>query len=254
MAPPGRFHPLVAAAFDQVPFDGQPRCYFLATAHRCGSHLLADLLTATGEMGVPAEYFNIFHVAEPMARRLDLGYPLGVERYLEAVIRLRTTPNGVFGAKAHGDQIRHFLPAPATRRLLARSRFVRLRRRDAVAQAISFDLALQTNAWLETRQSVDRSRPRLDTTFIAWRIDRLLARIAAADQLWDNLFDANGVTPLELWYEDLLADPDTACRAVCALVGVKPRERFELSQSRFLRQDDPQKAEWRERYLASLRC
>ncbi len=247
------YNPIAAAKYDQPPFRGQRRFYMIAESPRSGSQLLADLLWRTGRMGSPGEYFNLDWTVPTLSERLGSGpfdTPEGRQAYLRAVIRHRTTPNGVFGAKAHFDQLRPFLADETTRALLRRSRFVWLRRRDLLAQAISFVAALRTGQWRLMRGGDVQA---LKAVYSRSLLERAIGTVASDERNWQIAFERNRIEPLEVWYEDLVADPDPICRGICNLVGIEDAgPPFRLSDSALERQVDPLKEQWRQRYAAEL--
>lgn len=249
---PARGNPIVAAEYDFPPFAGRPRCYVIAESPRSGSQLLADLLWRSGRMGAPGEYLNAEHTIPRLMERFALGAvdrPGGMEAYLRALVQHRTSPNGVFGLKAHFNQVRPHLHRASLRRLLRRSQFVWLRRRDVLGQAISYLVALRSGRWRQLRGS-DPLDQRLE--FSDRAIDRAVATIEADERLWQIAFEANRIEPLVVWYEDIVADPDPVCRAICQLVGVTPERPFRLADSPLERQSEPVKAAWRRRFVAGL--
>jgi LPS sulfotransferase NodH len=224
----------------------------IAESPRSGSQLLADLLWRTGRMGAPGEYLNLRSTMPFLADRLGCGpiaRPGGVRDYLRAVILHRTTPNGVFGLKAHFGQLRPFLADRSVRDLLRASRFAWLRRRDLAAQAVSLAVALRTRQWRRMRGDAP---PPLDLPYSSQDIDRAAALIAGEERGWQMAFERNGIEPLRVWYEDLVADPDPICRGICRLVGIDDAGPFRLADSALARQDDPLKDRWRRRYMAGL--
>jgi|JI10StandDraft_1071094.scaffolds.fasta_scaffold270117_3 LPS sulfotransferase NodH len=248
----GGGNPIVAAEYDFPPFPGRPRPYILAESPRSGSQLLADLLWRSGLMGAPGEYLNAEYTIPRLRERFALGpidEPGGLEAYFRALARHRSSPNGVFGLKAHFSQLRPHVQDPAMRRLLRRSRFVWLRRRDILGQAISYLVALRSGRWRQVRGA---QRPQHQSEFSAGSIERAVATMAADERMWEVAFAVNGIVPLEVWYEDLVADPDPVCRAVCRMMGVEPVEPFQLAASPLERQGDPVKAEWRAAFAGRL--
>jgi LPS sulfotransferase NodH len=108
------------------------RTYLVASVKESGSSVLTAALRATGRLGVPFEYFARESIAFfggqrgalPLSarRRLRLlrlrlkgeapWIPLGefsgpsmTADYVRALQRIRTTPNGVFGAKVHHNHL-----------------------------------------------------------------------------------------------------------------------------------------------------
>ena len=141
-----RTHP----EFDLPPVQGgATRRYLICSTPRSGSTLLARLIETTGRMGVPYEYLNMQVHAKPMAERLGVP-PMPPGPYLQAVERVRTTPNGVFGLKAHFHQIGPLLARPAIAQLMATATLVWIRRRDLLGQSISYFRATKTRVWSVT--------------------------------------------------------------------------------------------------------
>jgi hypothetical protein len=59
--------------------------------------------------------------------------------------------------------------------------------------------------------------------------------------------------PLELWYEDILSDPDPVCRRIASVLGVALTAPVTLDQAPIRRQHSADNAEWRRRLLETLR-
>src|SRR5829696_2436849 len=121
---------------------------------RGGTWLLCGLLAGTGLAGRPHEWF--WHDAERHYRR-RWGIAT-FDEYLRSVLAAGTGANGVFGAKLMWAQLPRLLARLRTpgvrasdRELLERAlpepRYVRVVRRDVVAQAASFDRAIRTGHW-----------------------------------------------------------------------------------------------------------
>src|SRR5947209_13992998 len=98
--------------FDLPLYEGKPRItYMICSTGRSGSTLLCSLLTNTGVMGVPHEYFNLSRHGQFLIKRLKdrADGEIPMEEYFDALVKHRTTPNGVFGIKAHINQcLRHY--------------------------------------------------------------------------------------------------------------------------------------------------
>ena len=112
--------------------------YVVCTTMRSGSGLLCHGLRGTGLAGVPAEYFHPRQRARLAERWRCSDTTAGYIRELRA---RRSGPNGVFGLKLHSHQMRNL---DALDSLLPGAGYVRLRRRDIDAQAVSLWTALQT--------------------------------------------------------------------------------------------------------------
>lgn len=136
--------------FDLDPYQGKPEILCaIASTPRSGSSLLGRLLLANG-VGVPNEYFNHSPHIAFLARRWDLingKQELDIDEYMQTLFKYRTTKQGVFTVKAHWDQFYLFLKNGVLNRYLFAARFVMIRRRDLLGQAISYEIASQTGQW-----------------------------------------------------------------------------------------------------------
>lgn len=215
------------------------RTWAVASVPRSGSTLLCRLLWDTGRVGAPKEYLNPTQVRDWEVRlgstawtrwrhRALTGRAVGLagrgwwpdarlRDLLDRVRGRRTGPTGWFGLKIHHHHLRHwFLDRgrdPEAPEWLGPTRWVRIRRRDRVAQAVSWTRALQTHAWAAEHRP--RARPRYRRRAIA----RRLVAIEAQERGWDAYLSARGHEPVELVYEDLVADPAAAVRAVLTALG-----------------------------------
>ena len=161
------------------------RSYVVCATPRSGSTLLCATLAETGVAGRPEEFFEA-RAASGIPRRPreyfddapdrdlaavpDVDPPAhaysdlrGISDYgehLRAVLRHGTTPNGVFGAKLMWMHVADLLALARTLPehrdadlcellggLLGPTRYVWVRRRDTVLQAVSLWRAMQTQSW-----------------------------------------------------------------------------------------------------------
>ena len=199
--------------------------YLVCASPRSGTELLCRCLAATGVAGCPQEYF----LAEDPARLPEWRFweegPFAAghdvadrESYLSLVYRLGTTPNGVFGAKIHWNNLRWALAkfsemprfAGLDRGALLRTAFPGLRvvdvtRRDRVRQAVSWARMAQDGMWVDPVSEPEPAwpppagPPRYDYRLI----EALEALIAASQDGWRQLYDELGLTPYRVVYEEL---------------------------------------------------
>jgi LPS sulfotransferase NodH len=169
--------------------------YLIASTQRSGSYFLSYLLRGTGELGAPFEYLHPDHAARWHERLGTSDLPETLRR----LFQLRTSPNGWFGIKAHWDHF-EFGRAHASG-LLSIEKFIRIERRDRLAQAVSLALARQTQSWMSIQDKA--AEPRYDEHKIA----HALAVLDRHTRSWDRWFRAAKIQPLLVYYEDLVADP-----------------------------------------------
>ena len=143
----------------------------------------------------------------------DLRLVDGWRAHLERTFRLGTTLNGVFAAKLMWNQLsdmeQHATALPELAgltgaelldRLFGGPRYIWVRRRDKVRQAISLWRALQTRIWRRERPVDDDGTPQLQYSFDA--IEYLRRRLSIDDEAWGRFFASSGIEPLVLSYEE----------------------------------------------------
>ncbi len=160
------------------------KSYFISAMPRTGGHLLCEALESTGIAGNPTEYFEPDYETY-WCDRLGVS---GHADYFEKVLAFGSTPNGVFGSKVIWPQLE---PLKAKLGLIHGSgisdldllqrtfpdlRFIWLKRRDKVRQAISYYKAVKTDIWHSVKPDSSgeqqpscrhRLGPRLSTTDIS---------------------------------------------------------------------------------------
>lgn len=218
--------------------------YLVCASQRSGTELLCRCLAATGVAGRPQEYF----LAEDPAKLPDWRFweegPFAAghavsdrESYLTLVYRLGSTPNGVFGAKIHWNNLRWALAkfselprfagldrAAILHTVFPNSRVKDVTRRDRVRQAVSWARMAQDGMWVapagqpEPAWPPATGAPRYDFGLIAG----LEALIAESETGWRQLYSELGLTPYQVVYEKL-SSPDgyeQTIRGVLAHLGL----------------------------------
>jgi LPS sulfotransferase NodH len=253
--------------------------YVICTNPRSGSWLLGKGLAATGLAGDPREWFNPWEEQRHRARwRMDHATDLSFRAYIGIANAESTTPNGVSGIKLHYYQLAALsnkiaeiegvsdegLSGLTDARLMSElfpsAHYLWLTRRDRARQAISLHIALATREWRAgggraaggtTRKSSAKIRAAL--AFDAEAIARTEAVLAHDDARWAAVFQAMGIAPFTIYYEDLAADYAGTIRSVLNWRGLADAESVDIAPSRLERQSDARSEEWLERYLAFKR-
>lgn len=219
------------------------RGYAICTAPRSGSNWLCQVLTSTGALGRPREYFN------GHARRvLDFPeYPDDRQAQLAHVTTTGASPNGIYGVKLFDYQRRDIAGALALERDLPGLRLVLLQRRDRLGQAISWVRAIQTGQYRATQPRI--AEPAYDGP----RIATLLKTIDAEYAAWDSYAESAGLACARLCYEDATQDPAAAVAQIAALFDLGPL-RFDPGAIDLPLQRDATSQAWRARFLAEAGC
>lgn len=211
----------------------------LCTTPRCGSHFLGHKLHSLGAFGYPLEYLNPGNW-EIWEKRAD-GRPV-----LDFIKSKRTGPNGVFAVKLHHEHLAAFLvaePDPLD------YTFIHLRRRDLTRQAISFARAQQTGAWISDMP--ETAPAHYDWGLIAAKMDH----IARGNADWQSFLQSLGIQPLELYYEDIVADMPGALAQIADYTGVRIDEAVpDMGTFTPERQKRQAQADWLTRFEADTRA
>ncbi len=238
--------------------------YVVCTNPRSGSWLLSEGLGGTTLAGYPREWFNIQEEQQQRARwRLDHKSDLNLTAYLRLIRSKSTTGNGISGVKLYtsntnwsifpeGSACLELTPSQVLMQLFPEARYIWLRRRDKVRQAISLSIASSTNEWWSIAAiSIEKSEgttqgPTFDPQAIA-RLERALQR---NDANWQDFFQQNNITPLVIDYEDLASDYPATVKAVLKWLGVENADSLNITPPRLQRQADERSEEWVTRYNA----
>ncbi len=262
-----------------LPAHPTPRAYLIASHPRSGSSLLARALWDTGRAGRPWEYFGAVHIAQFHARwrlphapapnpawwdravralRRRLGHRaptagerLGLERwtqeavrdYVERLVAHRTTENGVFGVKAHHEQVDvlFFRKGLDPAGVLPDLRVVWIERRDRVRQAVSLVRARASSRWSADQAGRDEAPYRREA------IDDALADIQRWDDAWAPWL-ASRPPVLRLTYEDLTSDWVGTLSKTFDALDLSPPARWPEPGQR--KQSDHISEAWVQRYRA----
>jgi len=205
-----------AYAFTGQEFDfplvGRPQLlYMVAATRRSGSTFLCRHLWQTGMLGAPMEYFSLPHVMLELAPRLGATSPYD---YVDAVLARRTSANGVFGMKVMLDHLA-IMRVMAVRFRTPHVIFVK--RRDAVAQAVSLAKALQTRQWNSLYPSSAES-----ASYNFSHILNCFKRIQQEVSTWESWFRENRVVPIPVYYEDFTRDPEGVVGEILTRFGIAP--------------------------------
>jgi LPS sulfotransferase NodH len=187
------------------------------------------------------------------------------DHYLDRVIAAASTPNGVFGAKAHWD---HFMTLVAKAERLAHAQaggvpagvpdllriflpdlsYIWLSRKNEVARAISHYRAKKTDRWhVDSRWLTDDADGAGEPEFDFCQIDALV-RSGRKDELrWRQFYRDHDIVPLDLIYEEMVLDLEGTVRRVLRFMGI-PAPEVKLPPPTLRRLADERSQEWEARY------
>jgi trehalose 2-sulfotransferase len=230
--------------------------YVIASVQRSGTHLLCSILRRTGIAGCPDEYF-LSKAGETWEKRW--GVP-SRDAYLQQILHQNTTTNGVFGTVVMWSYFERMVrmlqeiaehknlnSAQVLAAVFGNPKYIWMRRRNHVEQAISWAMACQTRVWAKTGELTPQ--PRATPKFDFKVIDEWCNRIAAHEAGWANYFRENQIKPLVLYYEDLVASHRAAAERVLEFLRLPLPQGMEIPPPTVEKQATRISAEWAKRYL-----
>jgi LPS sulfotransferase NodH len=242
--------------------------YLICATQRTGSTLLCRALSATGAAGHPEEYFltgdpSFFPPDWKFWEESPLALAEGAKDrrgYLDAVYKVGSTSNGVFGAKLMwnylSDVLDKFREMPefaglSRAQVLATAfpdaRLVLLTRRDRIRQAVSWARAGLTGVYIVS--DTEPAPPVPDPPYAYDFIAGLEGLIVEGEQGWREVAIELGAVVHEVVYEDLLttAGYEETVRTVLEFLGVDGS--VAIPQPLTTRQSDGLNDDWTDRYV-----
>jgi LPS sulfotransferase NodH len=245
--------PLAAAAAAAAAPAQATSSIVICSLPRSGSWLLAEALDRTGVAGHAREYLRP-ELEQRYTR--DWGVAPGdVDDFTRGMLRAGTTANGVFALKVHWHDCMRYVArgrasgrggsdAGVLRTMLPAPRFVHIVRRDTVRQAVSWARALDSDAWWQVDgDSTANAAEQWDPDFE--KIEVLQELLAEGERGWRGFFAAGGVAPVEVVYEDLVAEYAPTVRHVLDQLGIaQGQDDAGVSPPKLRRQADTMSERW----------
>ena len=217
--------------------------YAICSTPRCGSHFLGHLMHQTGRFGYPLEYFHERRLPRWKARAASEGFADTIS-FLRA---RRTTPNGCFGIKLHFFQLKNTDGHIARDELLTQFKFIHLRRRDALAQAVSYAKANQTGVWISGQTS------KISAEYDRDLIRRCLNQIQIDSASWLAFFATFGIDALDVTYEDVAQHPARELQRIADFLGVGLEGVPDAGALRTKVQRGSSDAQWKDAFVEEMR-
>jgi LPS sulfotransferase NodH len=236
------FEDMVGPQYDTAEETPTTDVVVLLSTPRSGSTLLCELLRLNAGC-LAHEYFQPFQYMPILADRWGCrhGRTFDEAAYVSALRRHRTLGNGWLGINLHGSHLRHFRRMEAHLRDV-RFHYVHLVRKDQIAQAISFEIAVQERKW----SSEFASRATAEYSFP--RILRMLGVIQNQNAVIESYLLARGESFQTVTYEDLAAKPEDVLRRFACI----PPGRDLSVVPNLCRQSDGRSAEWKRRFAEDV--
>lgn len=211
--------------------------YIICSTARSGSNLLCEGLCNTRVAGYPNESL----------RTLVLKAKSDWDTH-----HLVNTVRGVYSTKTMWqtwDEFMNGLQALGIplKDILIDAKFIWTRRRDKLAQAISFMKANQTNSWLSLEPC--KQDPVYKPEQIAFR----LRQIFFCEEKWEEWFSLMGVSPKIVWYEEMVSAYEQTALDVLDYLSIKRPESINWVR-RLEKQGNAQSEEWKRQFIKDMGC
>lgn len=198
-------------------------CIFMVP--RCGSTLLTEILASTRKLGFPGESF-----VPDVLRTFSLAFSDVFSSYEEFLVSRFRSENGVFGIEIEAERL---LEEPEFFRDVKGWRHIYIWREDVLAQAISYQISIETGVWHNfSGSSYDENFHYIPRSTILDKVNFLLWM----EKFFLNFFREQGISPYALSYEDLIADPIAHGRRIAEHIGISGSSLDVVNEGKFMLQ------------------
>jgi LPS sulfotransferase NodH len=181
-------------------------------SNRSGSNFICQALTSTGLFGNIEEYLNYSAVSEN-------SEPWGANTFPRYCLKLKRkiTPDGrIFGVKVAWHQLYFLIKVGIIPKVYRNPKYLLVRRRDILGQAVSASIAWQTNGWWTSSQNWRAEYSRIS---IKGQIESAISSYSH----FLELFATFDLPYREVVYEDFSCDPERHTQAICKWLGLEPQ-------------------------------
>ena len=228
-------------------FSGSPAphlSYIVCSTPRCGSSVFCEALCNTQLAGAPTEYFD----KARMDRFWQHWNVESMEQYFEALLNKKTSPNGVFGAKAHLFQYGTAFGFDALPTQLPDLHFIWVTRNDSVAQAVSYTKAVQQDLWTHGGNAGNDR----ELVYEFEQIKQFHDRIERENGRWNKFFEQQNLRPHVVVYEEFSLNLLACIEQVLGFLGVDQSDDFSIEPITLVKQADEVSTQWCDRFRNDL--
>lgn len=181
----------------------RPNPFFIATLARTGTHLLRSLFYYTGKVGSVREYLH--RIRSSWKNYSDTEFLAYFDEIHKRALSEGESPTGHWGTKADVYEI------PIIERYLCLKdedpkdiKWIWLRRRDKLRQAISLIKARQTDIWALTEHCPPERKQHARASIEIPDIElyKYALCLYTLESVWEQYFKENRVKPHIIYYED----------------------------------------------------
>lgn len=175
---------------------------FICFTNRSGSTYLASTLSEYGITCKPNEELNYEYFNFSVIKNFSLkNYSNSISDYMSMLFS-KYSSNNFFTSKLSLDQLIWFLEEKYIPTVFGNPKFIFIKRRDLLLQAISLSIAIQTRKWTSFHDGL--SIKKLDLVFDPVQILRKIQNIDTVNSEFERLFKLNNMEVFVVYYEDLI--------------------------------------------------
>jgi LPS sulfotransferase NodH len=215
------------------------RGYAICTFGRSGSNWLNQVLSSTGALGHPLEYFNL----EARRRLTDPDYPEDPAAQINEILTRGATANQVYGLKVFPGHLAAIGDRVEWTRSLPNLRLIHWTRRDLLGQALSLYCASRTAQWRSWET------PQATAHYDGPAILAALKGVVRENARWALFFARCGPPALTLDYETTVLNPQAAADAIAAMLELEERPSIRLAAVDLKVQRNETTVVWRKRFV-----
>ncbi len=254
---PAKAGPFLKSKVDTTkPKADDLRCYAILSLPRSGSTMLANILMNTDRCGYPKE-----HLRDGVLGLAEAG-TFDFESWVNAVVNLNRTPNGVFGTKIISHfffRARDMLLATGHRFLTphkAATKVIYLVRHDKIAQAISKHFAKEARVFnTKTRGNRKRRRETLqDLEYDYEKLNLIVTNLKKEEDRLREAVDQLGLDVLEVSYEALDDDRGPEIIRILKFLDIEMGPEFEVPPTNVRKLRDERNQLFYERFMEDRRA
>lgn len=211
----------------------------IASTGRSGSHMLGHSLYKTRKFGFPLEYANPANLRK-WKERFSLS---DFNSVMHEIQRRRCSENGVFGIKIHYGHLWQWGGYEKMDDFFDGAYYVFLKRKNALSQAVSNAIAIQTGVWIAGQKPVKKGM-----TYDFHQIHACLRKILFENSAWLYLLSSTQKEYLEVDFDELVADMSGSIQRIADFTGVNLDSLSIPDEPVTYRQSSSVKKEWIEKY------
>lgn len=196
--------------------------YFIAFTARSGSTFLTHEISAASVLSRPEEWFNYSN-----AKKSEFKGSCAFSDYFKTALNASSPHHGIFGCEINWLQLTALSTIVDPQELFEEKiRWFYLRRRNVVSQAISLYFADKTGVF-HSYQSTEASKVRIEELmYDADAIKKQVREFVRQEKCFNQWFSDINVTPVSIFYEDVIRCPRDSVMLFANVLGVKLENNF----------------------------